>query len=69
MGILFPSIKNDTKQIFVSCRELNKAKTALINKKDVNILGIINLNKINNWKYIEGNSLLILMSQNRKKKY
>ena len=49
IGILFPSsIKNDTEQIFVTCRELNNTKTTLIYGKIVNILGIINLNKINN---------------------
>ena len=51
------SIKNDTKQIFVTCRELNNAKNALINGKIVNILGIINLNKTNNWRHIKGKSL------------
>ena len=39
IGILFPSsVKNDTKQIFVTCRELNNAKTALINGKIVNLM-------------------------------
>ena len=34
IGILFPSsVTNDTKQIFVTCRELNNAKVALINVK------------------------------------
>ena len=34
IGILFPSsLTNDTKQIFVPCRELNNAKVALINSK------------------------------------
>ena len=57
IGILFPSsVKNDTKQIFVTCRELNNAKNALIDGKIVNILGIINLKKINNWEHIKGNS-------------
>ena len=38
--ILFPSsVTNDTKQIFVTCRELNNAKTALMNGKIYNILG------------------------------
>ena len=50
IGILFPSsVTNDTKQIFVTCRELNNAKVALINGKTYNILGIINLDKISNW--------------------
>ena len=60
LGILFPSsVTNDTKQIFVTCRELNNVKTALINGKIYNILGIINLNKINNWDYIKGKSLWV----------
>ena len=60
LGILFPSsVTNDTKQIFVTCRELNNAKTALMNGKIYNILGIINLNKINNWEYIKGKSLWV----------
>ena len=43
--ILFPSsVANDTKQIFV----LNNPKAALINGKIYSILGIINLDKINN---------------------
>ena len=58
IGILFPSsVTNDTKQIFVTCRELNNAKVALINGEIYNILWIMHLYKINNWKYIMGKSL------------
>ena len=58
IGILFPSsVKNDTKQIFVTYRELNNAKAALIIGKIVNIIEIINVNKINNWEHIKGKSL------------
>ena len=58
--ILFPSsVTNDTKQIFVTCRTLNEAKIVLINGKIYNILGIINLNKINDWEYIKGKSLWV----------
>ena len=47
--ILFPSsVTNDTKQIFVTCRELNNAK--ITNGKIYSILGIVNLNKISNWE-------------------
>ena len=53
------SITNDTKQIFVTCKELNNAKTGLINGEIYNILGVINLNKINSWDYIKGKSLWI----------
>ena len=51
------SIKNDTNQIFVMCRELNKAKMALTNGKVLNILGVINLDKISNWSKIKGKSI------------
>ena len=65
IGILFPSsITNNTKQIFVTCRELNNAKKALMNNKIYNILGIINLNKINNWDYIKGKSLWVNVNFN-----
>ena len=57
--LLLSSVTNDTKQIFVTCRGSNNAKTALINGKIYNILGIINLNKINNWEYIKGKSLWV----------
>ena len=54
IGILFPApVTNYTEQVFVTCRELNDAKPALINGKLINILGVINLNKINNWDYIK----------------
>ena len=42
--------------MLVTCRELNKAKTALINGKILNILGAINLNKIDSWEKIKGKS-------------
>ena len=49
IGILFPSPEtNSTEQIFITCRVLNDAKVALLNGKIYNILGIINLIKINN---------------------
>ena len=58
IGLLFlSSVQNDTKKKFVICRELNDAKVALINDKISNILGVINLNKIENWEYIKGKSL------------
>ena len=47
IGLSFSSsVQNDTKQIFVTCREINDAELALINGKISNILGVINLNKI-----------------------
>ena len=60
MGILFPaSVKNDTEQIFVTCRELNGAKPVLINGKLVNLLATMNLNKTNCWEHIKGKSLWV----------
>ena len=56
---LFPaSVKNDTEQIFITWRELNDAKNFLINRKTYGLLGIIDLNKINNWKEgVKGQSI------------
>ena len=45
--------------MFVTFRELNNAKVALINGKIYNTLGIINLDKISNWEYIKGKSLWV----------
>ena len=58
------SVQNDTKQIFVTCRELNDAKVALINRKISNILGVINLNNIENWEYIKRKSLWVNINFN-----
>ena len=59
-SLLFPaSIENDTNQVFVTSPELNKAKIALINSKMLNILGVINLDKINNWEKIKGKSIWV----------
>ena len=60
LGLLFPAnIQNDTNQIFLTCRELNKAKTGLINGKILSILGMINLDKINEYNKIKGKSVWI----------
>ena len=46
IGILFPaSIRNDTRQVFITCRELNDVKKSLINGKIYSLLGIIDLKK------------------------
>ena len=51
-GILFPApVKNNTEQIFITCRELNDVKKALLGRTD--------LKKINNWEEIRGHSLWI----------
>ena len=51
LGFLFlVSVKNDTEQIFITYKELNDVKKSLINCKIYRLIGIIDLNKINNWK-------------------
>ena len=60
---MFPSsVTNNTKQIFVTCRELNNVTVALTNGKIFSILGTINLDKISNWEYIKGKSLWVNVS-------
>ena len=60
VGILFPaSIKNNTEQVFITCREVNDIKKALINSKIYGLLGITDVKKINNWKEIKGQSIWI----------
>ena len=55
LGVLFPaSIKNDTEQIFITCRELDDVKKSLINSKIYGLLGIIDLKKINYWNEFKG---------------
>ena len=67
--ILFPSsLTNDTKQIFVTCRELNDRKIALKNGKVYNILGVTNLDKINNCELIRGKSLWVMHLLHNKSK-
>ena len=38
----------------MTCRAVNDAKIAVLNGKIYDILGIINLNKINKWEYTKG---------------
>ena len=60
LGLLFPvSVKIDTEQIFITCREWNDVKKSLINHKIYGLLGIIDLTNINNWQEIKGQSLWI----------
>ena len=57
--LLSSSITNDTQNIFITCKNLNSAKKALINGKIYNILAIINLSEIKSWKTIKGNSIYV----------
>ena len=58
LGLLFPAtIKNDTKEIFVLVKNLNGVKKCILNYKTCDIIGVIDLNKIPNWKEIKGQSV------------
>ena len=47
LGILFPaSIKNNTAQVLITCRELDDVKKPLINSKTNGLLGIIDFKKL-----------------------
>ena len=60
LGILFPAlIKNNTEQVFITCRNINKVKKALIKSKIYSLIGIIDLKKFNNWEEIKGQSIWI----------
>ena len=58
LGILFPaSVINDTSQIFVLGKNLSGIKKSILNNKVFDILAVIDLNKINNWTDIKGQSI------------
>ena len=66
LGILFPSsIAKNTKQIFVTCRELNDAKKSPINSKIYSPISIINILKINSWENIKEKSLWVNATVNK----
>ena len=59
-NILFSfAIKNETQNIFLTSRNLNSAKKALINGKIFSLLGIVNLEEIKNWSQIKGKSIYV----------
>ena len=58
LGILFPaSITNDTTQIFILGKNLSGIKKVILNNKIFDILAVVDLKKINNWKDIKGQSV------------
>ena len=60
LGLLFPaSIKNKTKQIFLTGKELNGVKKSILNGKVYDLVSIIDLDKISNWNEIKEQSLWI----------
>ena len=56
--LLFPaSLTNDTEQIFILGKNLSGVKKSILNDKVYDILARIDLNKINNWADIKGQSI------------
>ena len=63
LGLPFPaSLKNDTRQIFITGKELSGVKKSILNGKIYDIIVIINLNKISNWNDIKGQSIWVSVS-------
>ena len=63
LGLLFPaSLKNDTRQIFITGKELSGVKKSILNGKIYDIIAIIDLNKISNWNDIKGQSIWVSVS-------
>ena len=58
LRILFPAtVTNNTSQIFVLSKQLNGVKKSVLNYKAFDILAVIDLNKINNWTDVKGQSI------------
>ena len=63
LGLLLPaSVKNDTKQIFITGKELGRVKKSILNGKVCDLIPIIDLDKISNWKDIKRHSIWISVS-------
>ena len=63
LALLFPaSVKNNTKQIFVTGKEQSGVKKSNLNGRVYDLIAIINLDKISNWKDIKGHSIWISAS-------
>ena len=60
---MFPaSLTNDTKQIFLTGKELHGVKKLILNGKIYDLITIIELDKINNWKEVKGQSIWVSAS-------
>ena len=58
LGLLFSAtVTNDTQQIFITAKELSGVKKSILNGKTCDLLAIIDLDKINNWKEVKGQSI------------
>ena len=60
LGLLFPaSVKNNTKQIFITGKELSGVKKSILNGKVYDLIAIIDLDKISNRIETKGQSIWI----------
>ena len=58
LGLLFPAtITNDTRQVFITGKELNAVKKSILNQKIYDLIAIIDLDKIPNWTEIKVQSI------------
>ena len=58
LGLLFPaSVKSDTKQTFITGKELSAVKNSILNGKVYDLIFQIDLHKISNWKDIRRQSI------------
>ena len=55
-------MKNDTKKIFITGKELSGVKKPILNEKVYELISIIDLDEISNWKDIKGQSIWISVS-------
>ena len=58
LGLLFPAtITNETSQIFILSKNVSGVKKSILNQKVYDLLAIIEINKIDNWKDVKGKSI------------
>ena len=63
LDLLFPaSLKIETKQIFITGKELSGVKKSILNGKVYDLIAIIDLDQISNWREIKGQSFSISVS-------
>ena len=55
-------MKNDTKKIFITGKELSGVKKPILNEKVYELISIIDLDEISNWKDTKGQSIWISVS-------
>ena len=58
LGLLFPAtVINDTTHIFITAKKLSGVRKSLLNRKIYSLLALINIDKINNWEEVKGQSV------------